>query len=132
MTAFYTTRLFIRTFLGKPRDEEIASHARETSPVMTLPLVFLAFMSIVAGFFVFQGFGSAFGFPGGFSEFVFLHHPEVFHVDWGLVGLSTVVFVIGTFGGAWLYWERPPGPLHGARRVAAERLRDGAAQVLLR
>ena len=105
MTAFYTTRLFIRTFLGKPRDEEIASHARETSPVMTLPLVFLAFMSIVAGFFVFQGFGSAFGFPGGFSEFVFLHHPEVFHVDWGLVGLSTVVFVIGTFGGAWLYWN---------------------------
>ena len=105
MTAFYTARLFIRTFLGKPRDEEVASHTSEVSPVMTLPLVFLAFMSIVAGFFIFHDFGSALGFPGGFSEFVFLHYPSAFHVDWGLVGLSTVLFVVGTFGGAWLYWN---------------------------
>ena len=105
MTAFYSARLFIRTFLGKPQDEEVASHTRENGLVITLPLVFLAFLSIVAGFFVFQGFGSAFGFPGGFSEFVFLHGPEVFHVDWGLVGLSTALFVVGTFGGAWFYWN---------------------------
>ena len=105
MTAFYTARLFVRTFLGKPQDEEVASHTRETGPVMTLPLVFLALMSIVAGFFIFHDFGSAFGFPGGFSEFVFLHYPAVFHVDWGLVGLSTALFVIGTFGGAWFYWN---------------------------
>ena len=105
MTAFYTARLFIRTFMGKPQDEEVASHTRETGPVMTLPLVFLAFMSIVAGFFIFGGFGKALGFPGGFSEFVFLHYPSVFHVDWGLVGLSTVLFVVGTFGGAWFYWN---------------------------
>ena len=105
MTAFYTTRLFVRTFLGKPRDEEIASHTRETGLTMTLPLVFLAFMSIVAGFFIFHDFGNALGFPGGFSEFVFLHYPSEFHVDWGLVGLSTVLFVIGTFGGAWFYWN---------------------------
>ncbi|MYI85230.1 MAG: NADH-quinone oxidoreductase subunit L, partial [Dehalococcoidia bacterium] len=39
MTAFYTARLFIRTFLGKPRDEEVASHTREVGPVMPLPLV---------------------------------------------------------------------------------------------
>ena len=105
MTAFYTARLFIRTFMGKPQDEEVASHTRETGLVMTLPLVFLAFMSIVAGFFIFGGFGKALGFPGGFSEFVFLHYPSVFHVDWGLVGLSTVLFVVGTFGGAWFYWN---------------------------
>ena len=105
MTAFYSARLFIRTFLGKPQDAEVASHTRENGLIMTLPLVFLAILSIVAGFFVFQGFGSAFGFPGGFSEFVFLHEAEVFHVDWGLVGLSTGLFVIGTFGGAWFYWN---------------------------
>ncbi len=105
MTAFYTTRLFIRTFLGKPQDEAIASHTRETGLVMTLPLVFLALLSIVAGFFIFHDFGSALGFPGGFSEFVFLHYPAKFHVDWGLVGLSTALFVIGAFGGAWFYWN---------------------------
>ena len=103
MTAFYTTRLFVRTFLGKPQDEEVASHSREPGLVMTLPLVFLAFMSIVAGFFIFHGFGNALGFPGGFGEF--LHGGKPFHVDWGLVGLSTALFVIGTFGGAWFYWN---------------------------
>ena len=105
MTAFYTTRLFIRTFLGKPRDEAIASHTRETGLVMTLPLVFLALLSILAGFFIFHDFGSALGFPGGFSEFVFLHYPHAFHVDWGLVGLSSVLFTLGAFGGSWLYWN---------------------------
>ena len=105
MTAFYTARLFIRTFLGKPRDAEVAGHASEPGFIMTGPLIFLAFLSILAGFFVFGDFGSALGFPGGFSEFVFIHHPEVFHVDWGLVGLSTALFVIGAFGGAWFYWN---------------------------
>ena len=103
MTAFYSARLFIRTFLGKPQDPEIASHTKATGLTMTLPLVFLALMSIVAGFFIFHDFGSALGFPGGFGEFVFLHHAHVFHVDWSLVALSTVLFVLGTFGGAWLY-----------------------------
>ncbi len=116
MTAFYTTRLFIRTFLGKPQDEEVASHARETGPLMTLPLVFLAFLSVVAGFFIFSDFGDALGFPGGFTEFVFDDYPEVFQVDWGLVGLSTALFLIGTFGAGWLYWN---GRLDYSTRLAA-------------
>jgi len=105
MTAFYTTRLFIRTFLGQPQDAEIHSHTRETGPIMTLPLVFLAILSIIAGLVVFNGVGDAIGFPGGFPEFVFLHEPERFHVDWGLVGFSSALFVIGTFGAAWIYWR---------------------------
>ena len=105
MTAIYTTRLFVRTFLGQPQDAEIHSHTRETGPIMTLPLVFLAILSIVAGLVVFNGVGDAIGFPGGFPEFVFLHEPERFHVDWGLVGFSSALFVIGTFGAAWIYWR---------------------------
>ncbi len=102
MTAFYTTRLFILTFLGKPRDAE-AGHARETGASMTGPLVFLAVLSVFAGFVVYGGVGEALGFPGGFGEFVYLHHPETFHIDWGLAGVSTALFVIGVFGAGWLY-----------------------------
>ena len=104
MTAFYTTRLFIRTFLGKARDAEVANHVRETGAGMTGPLVFLAVLSVFAGFVVYGGVGKALGFPGGFGEFVYLHHPEVFHLDWGLAGVSTALFVIGVFGAGWLYW----------------------------
>ncbi len=103
MTAFYTMRLFVRTFLGKPQDEAIASHTRETGAIMTLPLVFLAILSVIAGLAVFHEVGDALGFPGGFGEFVYLHHPEVFHVDWGLAGFSTALFVLGAFAAGWLY-----------------------------
>jgi NADH-quinone oxidoreductase subunit L len=40
-TAFYMTRLFVLTFLGKPRTHA-AEHAHESSPVMTGPLWVLA------------------------------------------------------------------------------------------
>jgi NADH-quinone oxidoreductase subunit L len=46
-TAFYMTRLFALTFYGEPRSER-ASHAHESSPVMTVPLWILAGLSVVA------------------------------------------------------------------------------------
>ncbi len=46
-TAFYMSRLFFLTFVGKPRTHA-AEHAHESSPVMTVPLLVLAFLSIVA------------------------------------------------------------------------------------
>ncbi len=46
-TAFYMTRLFVLTFLGKPRTGA-AEHAHESSPVMYLPLWVLAIGSVVA------------------------------------------------------------------------------------
>ena len=115
MTAFYTTRLFIRTFLGKPRDAEAASHVRETGASMTGPLVVLAALSVFAGFVVYGGVGEALGFPGGFGEFVYLHHPETFHLDWGLAGVSTALFAIGALGAGWIYWG---GRLDRATAVA--------------
>ncbi len=45
-TAFYMTRLFVLTFLGKPRTQA-AHHAHESSPVMTVPLWILAVASVV-------------------------------------------------------------------------------------
>ncbi len=46
-TAFYMTRLYVRTFLGTPRTRA-AERARESSPVMTVPLWMLALLSVVA------------------------------------------------------------------------------------
>lgn len=47
MTAFYMFRLFILTFLGKPRNEKI--HAHESPAVMTIPLWILAIGSALIG-----------------------------------------------------------------------------------
>jgi NADH-quinone oxidoreductase subunit L len=46
-TAFYMSRLFFLTFVGKPRTPA-AEHAHESSPAMTVPLLVLATLAIVA------------------------------------------------------------------------------------
>ncbi|HEX9012903.1 MAG TPA: proton-conducting transporter membrane subunit, partial [Anaerolineaceae bacterium] len=48
LTAFYTMRQITLTFLGEPRTTS-AAHAHETKPVMTLPLIVLAFFAVTAG-----------------------------------------------------------------------------------
>jgi NADH-quinone oxidoreductase subunit L len=49
LTAFYTFRLFFVVFSGKEKSEH-ASHAHESPPVMTLPLVILAVFAAIGGF----------------------------------------------------------------------------------
>jgi NADH-quinone oxidoreductase subunit L len=46
-TAFYMSRLYFLTFVGKPRTPA-AEHAHESSPIMTVPLLVLALLAIVA------------------------------------------------------------------------------------
>jgi NADH-quinone oxidoreductase subunit L len=49
LTAFYMTRLFVRTFLGEPKDHHVHEHAHESPATMTVPLLVLALLSVVAG-----------------------------------------------------------------------------------
>jgi len=50
MTAFYSFRLLILTFHGKPRaDEHVMAHVHESPMVMTVPLLLLALGAVVAG-----------------------------------------------------------------------------------
>ncbi len=49
ITAFYMTRLFTMTFLGKARWTEDV-HPHESSSVMTIPLIILGLLSAVSGF----------------------------------------------------------------------------------
>jgi NADH-quinone oxidoreductase subunit L len=50
LTAFYMTRQVCYVFFGKPATGP-AEHARESPPVMTVPLLILAGLAVLAGFF---------------------------------------------------------------------------------
>jgi NADH-quinone oxidoreductase subunit L len=47
ITAFYMFRMWFLTFAGPPKDEHVFEHAHESPWVMTVPLIILAFFSIV-------------------------------------------------------------------------------------
>ena len=51
LTAYYMGREVFVVFLGKPRDQHAYDHAHESPWVMTLPLIFLAALSIIAGWY---------------------------------------------------------------------------------
>ncbi len=106
MTAFYTTRLFIRTFMGKPMDQHVHDHTTESPLVMTGPLMFLAFLAVTSGFVVFHEVGNGLGFPGGITEFIFLHHhgPHKYHIDWAFAAASVAMGATGLLLAGWMYW----------------------------
>jgi NADH-quinone oxidoreductase subunit L len=47
ITAFYMFRMWYMTFTGEPRDHHVHEHARESPPLMTVPLMLLAIASVV-------------------------------------------------------------------------------------
>jgi NADH-quinone oxidoreductase subunit L len=51
LTAYYMGREVFVVFFGKPRDYHAYDHAHESPWVMTLPLIFLAALSIIAGWY---------------------------------------------------------------------------------
>ncbi len=57
MTAFYSWRLLIMTFHGKPRaDHHVMDHVHESPPVMTAPLAVLAVGALFSGALLYGGF----------------------------------------------------------------------------
>ena len=49
LTAFYMMRLFVMTFMGKPKDKHVYDHAHESPFSMTFPLIVLGILAIAAG-----------------------------------------------------------------------------------
>lgn len=129
MTAFYSFRAVILTFGGKPRWKvgEIVSaegahddhghdahghdahgaqglHPHETKPVMWIPLVILAILSVTGGY---VGLPSVIG-PNQIAEFiepVFREHameiaPEL---EWTLIAISVLAAGAGIFAALWFY-----------------------------
>ncbi len=107
LTAFYMTRQVCRVFFGKPASEE-AEHAHESPPVMTVPLVILAGLAVLAGFFGtpawpwFQNYLE--GTPAGFDLSKLLNEHEL-----TVMLLSTVVVIGSIVLSAWIYGRATPG-----------------------
>jgi NADH-quinone oxidoreductase subunit L len=96
VTAWYATRLWLRTFFGEAR-EPAAEHPHEPPWAMLGPVVVLAVPSVVLGFAAFApGFGHRLGEGGG--------DLVSFDVE-SLVPL--VSLVVGALG-AWLVWRGAP------------------------
>lgn len=107
ITAFYMTRLFVLTFIGKPRwDEGVDPH--ESPASMAIPLIVLGVATVGLG---------AWNTPFRFSfehflepSFSGLPHPEP--VDWTLfVVLAALTLVIAIVGLAWAWWRYTRDPL---------------------
>ncbi|MEW6045826.1 MAG: NADH-quinone oxidoreductase subunit L, partial [Bacillota bacterium] len=69
LTAFYVTRATWMVFFGKPRDEHLFEHARESSRVMTWPLIALAAPAALIGLWNSPLSNFAFGHLVFFEEF---------------------------------------------------------------
>ena len=124
MTAFYTLRMILMTFHGKPRNQELHDHAHESPWVMTLPLGILAIGAVVAG--------AVLGIP---PEHGFLHEylyktAGIIHFEGAgdpptvaLAVISTVVALAGVAIAYLAYRRGVPIP-DAARRLApgAEKL----------
>ena len=92
MTAFYMFRLYYGIFWGKENRELHARHTPHESPLaMTFPLVFLALVTVGAGFIPFGRFVSANG------------HAYDIHLDWGVAGTSIVVALAAIALATWMY-----------------------------
>ncbi len=79
LTAFYTWRLLIMAFHGKPRCSlEVFEHVHESPPVMIMPLIPLAIGSIFAGWFGYQLFvGYDMAYFWGDSLFILPEHTAM-------------------------------------------------------
>jgi len=113
MTAFYMFRVIFMTFHGEYRggDPEAHGHPHESPKLMVAPLVPLAILAVVAGFWntfghfgELMGHGHTKGFVEGFFG-IFTHSP------WPIMSL---LLALGGIGLAYL--------MYGAKRISAERV----------
>jgi NADH-quinone oxidoreductase subunit L len=149
LTSFYMFRLIFLTFFGQPRFDEHKVHVHESPRTMTVPLVILALLSIVGGWFaaphligrpdrfeqflhpVFAAYGAQAGMEqgaslagsageaGGISPSPAM---ELFHA---LTGPPVVLAVFGLLVAWWFYIRKPEAP-----KKLAENLR-GLYKLLL-
>jgi NADH-quinone oxidoreductase subunit L len=123
-TPFYTFRLIFLTFHGKYRgghheehhgghgSQHGEQHIHESPKVMTIPLILLAVGAVAAGW---VGIPPLLGGGAHFAEFLkpVVGHPE-FHgthaEEWGVMGLSTTLVMIGVGLSAFLYLRKTDLP----------------------
>ena len=96
LTAFYMFRLYYNIFWGEESSHEHTPH--EAPKSMTAPLVFLAAVTVVAGFIPFGHFVSSDG------------QPYTIHLNWTVAIASVVVAVVAIAIATALYRKKSPVP----------------------
>jgi NADH-quinone oxidoreductase subunit L len=114
MTAFYTMRQIVMTFIGKPRTEA-AAHAHESFWWMVAPLVLLAFFAITAGFVGIPNdlFGADLGEINWIHDFVgstLAEHPHAVEFSWVPLLTSLLVALGGLGLGILVYKDKLESP----------------------
>lgn len=112
LTAFYMFRLIFLTFHGEERlDPEVKKHIHESPPVMTVPLVILAFFSFIAGYIGLPVvIGQKLNFFQNFLEPVIYRAHEAhlsIQTEWYLILISVAVALSGIFI-AYIFYIRNP------------------------
>ena len=122
LTAFYMTRLMALTFWGKSRVPKDV-HPHESPWIMTAPLIVLAILSVVGGFFgvphvIGQYLGHIPNFLEGWleplvraipaEELTSFHTENHEALEWGLMSTSVVLVLISAFM-AYFYYVVKPG-----------------------
>jgi NADH-quinone oxidoreductase subunit L len=115
LTAFYMFRLVFLTFFGQERlDPHAKEHLHESPRVMTVPLVVLAFFSIVAGY---VGLPVVLGKKANlFSRFLdpVIHPGHEAHLnisaEWLLILISVAVALCGIYIAYVFYLKSPRTP----------------------
>lgn len=115
LTAFYNTRLMAETFFGHPRTPE-AGHARENSPVMTVPLVILATFAITLGFLGTPAFP---WLQARLLGEVAVHGHSILEGG-GLMALSILLVAVGIGAGWALYGRKPRTSVQAVDPLAAQ------------
>ncbi|MDF1535982.1 MAG: NADH-quinone oxidoreductase subunit L [bacterium] len=117
MTAFYMFRLVYKTFHGESRmDPEVEAHAHESPPVITVPLMILAFLAAVGGFLgipVFLKANVMHNWLGPFFTAAARHGAEASHsvhslaAELGLMVISVMVALGGIILAYVMILKRP-------------------------
>jgi NADH-quinone oxidoreductase subunit L len=103
LTAFYTMRQIALTFLGQPRTE-MARHAPESVPQMTIPLMLIAPFAILLGFIGIPGANWIAGILDPYLEFQGVHpHHHEFNF---LPMLVSIVVALAGLGVGWVIYGK--------------------------
>ncbi len=127
LTAFYMFRLVFMTFHGTCRIKSGAEkHLHESPMVIVIPLIILAFFAIVGGYvglpkLIGDLFGGIPNYLEHFLSPVFANAEEYMHahshhahhshaLEWGLMGTSVIIAVVGISVAYMLYMVNPDIP----------------------
>ncbi len=103
LTAFYTARQIGLTFFGEPRTE-MASHAPESVPQMTIPLILITPFAILLGFIGIPGMNWIAGLLDPYLEFQGIHpHHHEFNF---LPMLVSIVVALAGLGLGWAIYGK--------------------------